>query len=149
MKTLSVYLTIGIMVFLLGCNNTNNTPSKIKNINGVKLTLRATVAANVLKQEQGEDGQFYWGPPAKRYDFNEELANKYAIGVIVGDASLVCPLRYQDVAYFIKDGKRTERVAVSWFEGCPFAIDSELNVNSEIEMRLESTIEIEIGRAHV
>jgi len=143
MKRYTVLLIVGCIAFINGCNNSSNNYSKIKNVDGVKLSLKATVSANVQEQEQGEDSIWYWGPPAKRIEFQEDLAKKYAIDVVVGDASFVCPLRYQDVAYLIKEGKRTERVAVSWYEGCPFAIETELDVYSEIEMRVESTIEIE------
>lgn len=110
---------------------------------GVELVILALSSASISEQEQGEDGQWRWGPPSMRLGFSEVMGKQFAIQALVGQKTMSCPLRYQDVAYFIENGKRAGRVAVSWYAGCPFEIAEPLAVSSNLEMRVENTIEIE------
>lgn len=116
---------------------------------GVELQITMVSSASYSEQEQGEDGQWRWGPPSKRIEFSDDMGKQHTIQAKVGDKTISCPLRYQDVAYFIEKGKRAGRVGVSWYAGCPFEITKPLDVTSNLEMRLENTIEIEDAQDNI
>jgi hypothetical protein len=124
-------------------------PAAKQEAKGVELKITAVSTATYNVQEQGEDGQFRWGPPSKRVDFSEDLGKQHAIYATVGQKTITCPLRYQDVAYSIDTGKRTGRVAVSWYGGCPFEITDSLSASSDFEMREETILEIESAQGNV
>ena len=99
--------------------------------------------------EKGEDGEFHWGPPSERVQFSEDMGKRHAIQAKAAGKTNSCPLRFQDVAYYIENGKRTGRVAVSWYGGCTFDISEPLNVTSNLEMRVENTMEVESARDNI
>jgi len=142
MKTITA-----LLVFMLSASlvygQTDKTPEKNQEKKGVQLKITAASSASYTVSEKGEDGKSYWGPPSERVQFGDDLAKQHAIQATVGDTTISCPLRYQDVAYFIKDGKRGGRVAVSWYSGCPFEIAEALSVSQDIEMRVENTLEVD------
>jgi hypothetical protein len=148
MKTKSVFL----LCLLFGClaySQTTNAPLQKSEKNHVKLQLSGVSFLSYNESEQGEDGESHMGPPSKRVVFGDDTGKKNAIQAIVGDKSTSCPLLYQDVAYFIKGDKRSGRVGVSWYGGCPFEIKEALSVTTNLEMRVESTIEIESAAGNI
>ena len=116
---------------------------------GVELKITAASTATYNVQEKGDDGQFRWGPPSKKVEFSDDLAKQHAIEARVGQKTVSCPLRYQDVAYFIENGKRAGRVAVSWYAGCPFELTEPLDVAGNLEMREETILEVESAQENV
>jgi hypothetical protein len=120
-----------------------NAPAQKSEKKDIRLQLSGMSFLSYSEQEQGEDGQSHMGPPSKRVNFGDQASQENAIKAIIGDQTNTCPLRYQDVAYFIENGKRTDRVGVSWYGACPFSVKEALNVTTNLEMRTESTLEIE------
>ena len=142
MKLILVIL-ICVLSALLVCCQTSKVPKKKQENKSVELQITAVSSASYSEREQGEDGNWYWGPPSERIQFSDDLAEQHTIYAKVGDDTISCPLRYQDVAYFIENDKRCGRVAVSWYAGCPFEITEPLSIKSDLEMRIENTIEVE------
>lgn len=140
-----IAICVSVGAYGEGTNSPAPTPSK----KGVELVIMAASSASMNVQEQGEDGNWYWGPPTNRVQFSEDMGKQHAIKAVVGDKTLTCPLRSQDVAYFIENGKRTGRVAVSWYGGCPFQIGGPLVASTDVTMNGECTIEIEDAKDDV
>lgn len=143
MKTLFAMLIVLVLSVSLVYGQATKAPEPKQEKKGVVLEITAGSSVSYEVSEKGEDGQVHYGPPSERVQFSDDLSKKHAIHATVGQKTISCPLRYQDVAYFIKDGKRGGRVAVSWYVGCPFEITEALSVDSDIEMRIENTIEVE------
>ena len=143
MKTVLATLIVFVLSASVVYGQSTTTPENKQEKKGVELQIKAVSSASYSVSEKGEDGKVYWGPPSERVQFSDDLSKQHAIQAKVGQKTMSCPLRYQDVAYFIKDSKRAGRVAVSWYAGCPFEVTEPLKVNSDLEMRVENTIEIE------
>ena len=124
-------------------SQTNNTLSNFPPDKHVELHVSGVSFLSYNEREQGDDGQFHMGPPSKRVLFGDKESKENAIQAKVGDKEISCPLLYQDVAYFITNNKRGGRVGVSWYASCPFELVKPLSVDTNLEMRIENTIEIE------
>jgi len=99
-------------------------------------------------QVQDNDGK--WGPPEEKVSFNEDYGKNFAITAKVADKELICPVAWQDVAYFLGEGGKKEgKLAIFGYKGCPFAIEGELEPVKNIEMRSKIKIEIDSAIGNV
>jgi hypothetical protein len=142
-------MLICVLLTPLVYGQTTNAPEKKQEKKGVELQITVVSSISYSVSEKGEDGQVHWGPPSERIDFTGDLGKQHAILAKVAEKAISCPLSYQDVAYFIENGKRASRVAVSWYAGCPFEITEPLSVKSDLEMRVENTIEVESAEDNI
>jgi len=99
-------------------------------------------------QVMGEDGK--WGPPEEKVSFNEDYGKNFAITAEAAEKELKCPVVWQDVAYFLgEDGKKEGKLAIFGYNGCPFAIEGELEPVKNIEIRSEIKIEIDSASGNI
>lgn len=99
-------------------------------------------------QERGKDGSL--GPPERRVVFGDDIRKKHMLTSKAADKTINCPVAWQDVAYFLDEkGQRNGRIGIFGYEGCPFAIEGELEVVKGLEMREKTQIDIDSAMGNI